>query len=61
MSKLSEYQEKLEQARKELTSAGPVHAKDLRRQIHRMEKEIMIYKKYQRQEREWGKDANIQS
>ena len=61
MSKLSEYQDKIESARQELSKAGPVHVRDLRKQIHRMEKEVMIYKAYQRQARKGGTNADIQS
>ena len=58
---LKTYVDKLESARAELEKAGPVHARDLRRQMHRMEKEIMAYKMFQMQARKGGKNADIQS
>lgn len=42
---------KLEQAKRELETAGPIHRKDLIRSIRRMEKELIIYDRYQRQAR----------
>lgn len=34
---------KLDQSRKELINAGPKHARDLRKSIHRMEKMLIEY------------------
>jgi hypothetical protein len=47
----AEYKAKLKAAKAELLTAGPIHAKDLRRQIHRMEKELRTYIRYQKQAR----------
>lgn len=47
----AEYKAKLKAAKSELLTAGPIHAKDLRRQIHRMEKELRTYIRYQKQAR----------
>lgn len=34
-------------AKEELKTAGPHHRRDLLKHIHRMQKELMIYDKYQ--------------
>lgn len=34
-------------AKEELKTAGPHHRRDLMKHIHRMQKELMIYDKYQ--------------
>lgn len=48
MSSADEYRAKLQAARDELATAGAIHAKDLRRQIKRMEKELRIYDRYRK-------------
>lgn len=45
MSKRQEWVERIEALRREYMTAGPVHGKDLMRQIHRMEKELKYYDK----------------
>ena len=47
----AEYKAKLKAAKAELLTAGTINAKDLRRQIHRMEKELRTYIRYQKQAR----------
>lgn len=47
----AEYKAKIRAAKAELLTAGPIHARDLRRQIHRMEKELRTYIRYQKQAR----------
>jgi hypothetical protein len=34
-------------AKEELKTAGPLHRRDLLKYIHRMQKELLIYDKYQ--------------
>lgn len=46
-----EQKARIRAAKAELLTAGPIHAKDLRRQIHRMEKELRLYIRYQKQTR----------
>ena len=43
MSKRQEWVERIEALKKEYETAGPVHKRDLSRQIHRMEKELKYY------------------
>lgn len=38
-------------AKEELKTAGPHHRRDLLKHIHRMQKELMIYDRYQQQAR----------
>lgn len=38
-------------AKQELKTAGPIHRRDLLKHIHRMEKELLIYDRYQREYR----------
>lgn len=45
MSKRQEWAEKIEALKREASAAGPVHKRDLSRQIHRMEKELKYYDK----------------
>lgn len=45
----AEHKARIYAAKAELLTAGPIHAKDLRRQIHRMEKELRTYIRYQKQ------------
>lgn len=59
MSKLGEYEEKLQAAKDALKTAGPIHARDLKRHINRMEKELLIYKRYQRQATRGRKDEKL--
>lgn len=47
----AEHKAKICAAKTELLTAGPIHARDLRRQIHRMEKELRTYIRYQKQAR----------
>lgn len=47
----AEHKAKLKAAKEELRTAGPVHARDLRKHIHRMEKELRTYIRYQKQAR----------
>lgn len=42
----AEYKAKIRAAKAELLTAGPIHARDLRKHIHRMEKELRIYIAY---------------
>ena len=51
MTQIEAQKEKIRAAKAELLTAGPIHAKDLRRQIHRMEKELRTYIRYQKQAR----------
>ena len=44
-----EHKQKIKAAKEELKTAGTIHARDLRRQIHRMEKELRTYIRYQRE------------
>lgn len=44
-----EHKQRIKAAKEELRTAGPIHARDLRRQISRMEKELRTYIRYQRQ------------
>lgn len=46
---IQQHKAKIRAAKAELLTAGPIHAKDLRRQIHRMEKELRTYFRYQKQ------------
>lgn len=43
MSKRQEWAEKIEALKREASAAGPIHRRDLLRQIHRMEKELKYY------------------
>ena len=45
MTKRQEWVERIEALKREYMTAGPVHARDLLRQIHRMEKELKYYDK----------------
>lgn len=38
--------QKLDKARKELAHAGPVHARDLKKHIRRMERELILYDQF---------------
>ena len=51
MAQFDDYKARIRAAKAELLTAGPIHAKDLRRQIHRMEKELRTYIRYQKQAR----------
>ncbi len=42
----AEYKAKIRAAKAELLTAGPIHARDLRKHIHRMEKELRIFISY---------------
>jgi len=48
---IQQHKAKIRAAKEQLKTAGPIHAKDLRRQIHRMEKELRTYIRYQKQAR----------
>lgn len=55
MSKaLEDYRQRLEDAKRERAAAGPVHRRDLDRQIKRMQAEIKTYLQYQRQAGRYG-------
>jgi hypothetical protein len=42
-------------AKEELKTAGPLHRRDLLKYIHRMQKELLIYDKYQQAAKAaWG-------
>jgi hypothetical protein len=43
----NEWKIKIREAKQELKTAGPRHRRDLMKHIHRMQKELMIYDKYQ--------------
>lgn len=45
----TEHKQKIKAAKEELKTAGTIHARDLRRQINRMEKELRAYIRYQRE------------
>lgn len=45
--KRQEQKERIRQAKEELKTAGPYHRRDLLKHIHRMEKELLIYDRYQ--------------
>ena len=51
MTSLETYKTAIRAAKAELLTAGPIHARDLRRQIYRMEKELRTYIRYQKQAR----------
>lgn len=55
----AEHKARIRAAKAELLTAGPIHAKDLRRQIHRMEKELRTYIRYQKQARLPDKRATV--
>ena len=44
--KRREYIAEIKAAKEQLKTAGTIHARDLKRQIHRMEKELRIYDYY---------------
>lgn len=45
----TEHKQKIKAAKEELKTAGTIHARDLRRQIHRMEKELRAYIRLKRE------------
>lgn len=45
--KRDEWKAKIAAAKEELKTAGPIHRRDLLKHIHRMQKELMIYDRYQ--------------
>lgn len=45
MNKREEWAERIEALKREYMTAGPIHGRDLLRQIHRMEKELKYYDK----------------
>lgn len=47
MMKRDEYKARIIAAKAELKTAGPCHRRDLLKHIHRMQKELLIYDKYQ--------------
>lgn len=51
MQSFDTHKARIRAAKAELLTAGPIHAKDLRRQIYRMEKELRTYIRYQKQAR----------
>ena len=48
----TEWKAKIRAAKEELKTAGPYHKRDLKKHIHRMQKELLIYDKYQNQARQ---------
>jgi len=42
-----EHKARIRAAKQELKTAGPHHRRDLLKYIHRMQKELLIYDKYQ--------------
>ena len=59
MNEREQHKARIRAAKAELLTAGPIHAKDLRRQIHRMEKELRTYIRYQKQARLPDKRATV--
>lgn len=56
MNEREEHKAAIRAAKQELKTAGPYHRRDLLKHIHRMEKELLIYDKYQqaaRAARKW--------
>lgn len=47
MGQREEHKAAISAAKAELKTAGPHHRRDLLKHIHRMQKELMIYDKYQ--------------
>jgi len=47
MSEREEQKARIYAAKEQLKTAGPHHRRDLLKHIHRMQKELMIYDKYQ--------------
>ena len=47
MSMRDEWKAQIRAAKEELKTAGPHHRRDLLKHIHRIQKELMIYDKYQ--------------
>ena len=47
MNSREEQRSAIRAAKAELKTAGPHHRRDLLKHIHRMEKELMLYDKYQ--------------
>ena len=50
--RVGEQKQKIRAAQEELMTAGPVHARDLRRRIARLKKELKIYIAYQAKAKE---------
>lgn len=46
-----EHKAAIRAAKEELKTAGPHHRRDLLKHIHRMQKELLIYDRYQQQAR----------
>lgn len=47
MTAREEQKQAIRNAKQELKAAGPIHRRDLLKHIHRMEKELLIYDRYQ--------------
>lgn len=47
MTRREEQKARIYAAKQELKTAGPIHRRDLLKHIHRMEKELLIYDRYQ--------------
>ena len=47
MTRREEHKAAIRAAKEELKTAGPHHRRDLLKHIHRMEKELLIYDRYQ--------------
>lgn len=48
MTARNEQKARIRAAKQELKTAGPHHRRDLLKHIHRMQKELLIYDKYQK-------------
>lgn len=47
MTQRERHKAAIEAVREQIKTAGPVHRRDLERQLHRMEKELKEYDRYQ--------------
>lgn len=51
MNEREQHKARIRAAKEELKTAGPHHRRDLLKHIHRMEKELLIYDRYQQADR----------
>ena len=51
MTKRDEHKQMIRNLKEELKTAGPYHRRDLLKHIHRLEKELKIYDRFQQQAR----------
>ena len=49
MTKREEHKAAIEAIKAQIRTAGPCHKRDLIRQLHRMQKELLIYDRYRQQ------------